>query len=67
MCVMEMGGYMADLKVAEEPALGACRALRLMREAITELDEIGAPADIGAHLDRAISRLEQSLSDQSAS
>ena len=34
-------------------------ALRKMREALDLLDESGAPADVGAHLDMAISRLQK--------
>jgi hypothetical protein len=34
-------------------------ALRLMTEALALLDEAEAPADIGAHLDLAICRLQE--------
>jgi hypothetical protein len=34
-------------------------ALRLLTEALALLDEADAPADIGAHLDLAIYRLEE--------
>jgi hypothetical protein len=36
-------------------------ALRRMREALDLLDQAGAPADIGAHLDLAIVRLSDAL------
>ena len=36
-------------------------ALHLAREAIAVLDQIGAPADIAAHIDHAVSRMEQLL------
>lgn len=36
-------------------------ALELMRSALRVLDDAGSPFDAGAHLDLAISRLEQSL------
>ena len=34
---------------------------RMMDDALDILDEIGAPADVGSHLDLAICRLEQHL------
>jgi hypothetical protein len=37
------------------------RALNLMKEALRLLDDAEAAADIGAHLDLAIHRLEESL------
>lgn len=36
-------------------------ALSLLKKALGLLDEVDAPADIGAHLDLAIHRLEASL------
>ena len=36
-------------------------ALELMEQALHQLDEGGAPADIGAHLDLAIVRLREHL------
>lgn len=36
-------------------------ALRKMRAALEQLDAAKAPADVGAHLDFAISRLEDAL------
>jgi hypothetical protein len=41
-------------------------ALALMQRALAMLDESQAPAQIGAHLDLAIIRLEEHLSDASA-
>lgn len=41
-------------------------ALALMQRALAMLDESQAPAHIGAHLDLAIIRLEEHLSDASA-
>jgi hypothetical protein len=35
--------------------------LRLMKSALAKLDEAQAPADIGAHLDMAICRLEETI------
>ena len=37
------------------------KAAALMREALNLLDEAGVPADIGAHLDLALSRAEEWL------
>ena len=37
------------------------RALSLMREALGLLDDCKAPADVGAHLDLAIQRLESTI------
>lgn len=37
------------------------RALNLMKEALRLLDDAEAAADIGAHLDLAIQRLQESL------
>lgn len=37
------------------------RAAALIREALDILDDGGAPADIGAHLDLALSRIEERL------
>lgn len=37
------------------------RAVRLMREALDLLDQATAPSDIGAHLDLAINRLDESI------
>ncbi len=36
-------------------------ALAMMRDALRTLDDAQAPADVGAHLDRAIVRLEQAI------
>lgn len=41
-------------------------ALALMQHALAMLDESQAPAQIGAHLDLAIIRLQEHLSDASA-
>jgi hypothetical protein len=38
------------------------KSYRLMEEALGLLDEAGAPADIGAHLDAALCRLSDTLS-----
>lgn len=43
------------------------KALICMESALQLLDEADAPADIGAHLDLAISRLKQVLPQSSAS
>ena len=37
------------------------RAQGLMEEALRLLDDAGAAADIGAHLDRAVQRLSQEI------
>ena len=42
-------------------------AIALMRQALQLLDATQAPADIGAHLDLAIVRLDQCMSDGSRS
>lgn len=44
---------------------GIVRATRLVREAIQLLDAAGAPSDIAAHLDLAITRLDE-LTDAQA-
>jgi len=36
-------------------------ALRLMQEALQNLDEAHAPSDVGAHLDQAIQRLLETV------
>jgi hypothetical protein len=41
-------------------------ALKLMRAALSILDDAGSPFDAGAHLDLAICRLQQSLQDARA-
>jgi hypothetical protein len=38
-------------------------ALELMRTALRLIDDAGGPADVGAHIDLAISRLEAALAD----
>lgn len=45
---------------SNEPAL--FDALRLLQEGLSLLDQDDAPADIGAHIDLAIFRLEAHLS-----
>lgn len=42
------------------------KAADMVREALELLDSAGAPADIGAHLDHALSRLESLTEDQRA-
>jgi hypothetical protein len=59
---MKGGAHMAEPKLREESLDQLQYALGIMREAIEALDSAGAPADIGAHLDRAILRLEEVLS-----
>ena len=44
-----------------ECALKRSEALRLMSSSLDMLDETAAPAEIGAYLDHAIHRLENSL------
>lgn len=39
-------------------------ALGEMKEALRILDELGAPGEIGSHLDLAIARLEKQLGDE---
>lgn len=42
----------------------ACKKARsLIQEAVTLLDQVGAPADIAANLDLALSRLDAILPD----
>jgi hypothetical protein len=53
-----MGQALRDLN---EPRAGLERAKALIVEAIAELDGCGAPADIAAHLDLAVNRIEFSL------
>ena len=55
---------MAEAKCREEPREELGYALKLMRQAMSALDLSGAPADVGAHLDRAINRLAQAISNQ---
>ena len=49
------------LPKGDATALG--RALLQMESALHLLDEAGAPADIGAHLDLALSRLREVMPD----
>ena len=42
--------------------VGLTKVLGLLRAALTMLDEIGAPADVGAHLAMVISRVEECAS-----
>ena len=49
---------MLNVRSEEEPSPLA-QALELMRSALELLDEANAPADLGAHLDLAICRLEE--------
>jgi hypothetical protein len=58
---------MAELNYQEKPREELDHALTLMRQAMEVLDENHAPADVGAHLDQAINRLKQVISDPSAS
>jgi hypothetical protein len=60
---------MASQRVsAAGPASGVYRAGELIRAAIIELDQAGAPSDIAAHLDLALHRIETcQLTDPSAS
>jgi len=56
---------MAKPKCREEPREELEYALKLMRQAIEALDAGGAPADVGAHLDQAMNRLAQVISNRS--
>jgi hypothetical protein len=56
---------MAEVSCQKIPDEPLAYALELVRQAIAALDKAGAPADIGAHLDRAVTRLEQVLSNYS--
>ena len=55
---------MAEAKCREEPREELDYALKLMQQAMAALDQSGAPADVGAHLDRAMNRLTQVISNQ---
>lgn len=46
-----------------EPGEGLEKALSYMEVALEALDEAGAPADISAHLDLAICRLREAISE----
>jgi len=48
------------MDASDDPRLGALRFLTL---ALQLLDESNAPADIGAHVDAAITRLSEALGD----
>lgn len=50
----------ASLAASAEPM---SQALRLLQQALEDLDASGAPADIGAHVDHAIVRLEAVLTE----
>lgn len=52
-----------DEVVLPGPAEGLEKALAYMEAALRVLDEAGAPADIGAHVDLAICRLREVVSD----
>ena len=47
--------------LAEGPAAQLVEARTLMEEALRLLDEAGASADVGAHLDLAICRLTREI------
>ena len=56
------GALMQQVRPGAEPE-ALVRARDLMRAALGLLDERGAPADIGAHLDLAICRLEAAMEE----
>lgn len=60
------GGVMAEPKCREEPREELEYALKLMREAMQVLDGCEAPSDIGAHLDRALSRLSDVITKRAS-
>ena len=65
MCVSGMGVVMAEPQYQHDSPGELDHALKLMTEALAALDKGGAPADIGARLDQAITRLSKVISDQS--
>jgi hypothetical protein len=58
---------MAEVSCQKIPDEPLAYALELVKQAIAALDRAGAPADVAAHLDRAMTRLEQVLSNHSGS
>lgn len=64
-CSAQWGAIMAEPKSRDEPREALDYALTLMKQAMEALDQSPAPADVGAHLNQAINRLEQVISSRS--